>query len=54
MAARAAGMRTVITASLFTSHEDFSGADLILRNLATPWSSAEFNPYTSMMDQPWR
>ena len=52
MAARAVGMRTVITASLFTSHEDFSGADLILRNLATPWSSAEFNPYTSMMNQP--
>lgn len=52
MAARAVGMCTVITASLFTSHEDFSGADLILRNLAMPWSSAEFNPYTSMMNQP--
>ncbi|MBZ9993946.1 HAD-IA family hydrolase [Mesorhizobium sp. BH1-1-4] len=52
MAARGVGMRTVITASLFTSHEDFSGADLILRNLATPWSSAEFNPYTSMLNQP--
>ncbi|WP_084569616.1 HAD-IA family hydrolase [Mesorhizobium sp. LNHC229A00] len=52
MAARGVGMRTVITASLFTSHEDFSGADLILRNLAMPWSSVEFKPYTSILDQP--
>lgn len=51
-AARAAGMRVVITPSVFTCNEDFSGADLILRNLAAPWSSPEFKPYTSLMNQP--
>ncbi|MEQ8451545.1 MAG: HAD-IA family hydrolase [Nitratireductor sp.] len=52
LAARGASMRTVITPSQFTCHEDFSGADLILRNLAMPWSSPEFQPFTSLMDQP--
>ncbi|CDX14284.1 HAD-superfamily hydrolase, subfamily IA, variant 3 (fragment) [Mesorhizobium plurifarium] len=52
LAARAAGMRTVITPSQFTCHENFSGADLILRNLALPWSSPEFHPFTSLTDQP--
>lgn len=52
LAARGVGMRTVITPSQFTCHEDFSGADLILRNLAMPWSSPEFHPYTSLADQP--
>lgn len=52
LAARAAGMRTVVTPSLFTCHEDFGGADLILRNLALPWSSPEFEPYTSLMQLP--
>jgi len=51
-AARATGMRTVITPSLFSGHEDFTGADLILRNLALPWSSLEFRPLTSLIDQP--
>ncbi|AZO22714.1 MAG: HAD family hydrolase [Mesorhizobium sp.] len=52
LAASGSGMRTVITPSQFSCHEDFSGADLILRNLAMPWSSAEFRPYTSLMAQP--
>jgi HAD superfamily hydrolase (TIGR01509 family) len=52
LAARDAGMRTVITPSQFTCHEDFSGADLILRNLTMPWSSPEFHPFTSLMDLP--
>lgn len=52
MAARGAGMRTLITPSQFTCHEDFTGADLILRNLAMPWSSAEFQPFTSLTGQP--
>lgn len=52
IAARAVGMRTVITPSLYTSGDDFAGADLILRNLGQPWSSPEFNPYTSLINQP--
>jgi len=52
MAARAVGMRVIVTPSLFTSHEDFSGADLILRNLALPWSSPEFEPLTTWTSQP--
>lgn len=51
-AARAVGMRVLVTPSLFSCHENFEGADLILRNLAMPWSSPEFRPYTSLMDQP--
>ena len=51
-AARATGMRVLITPSLFSCHDNFEGADLILRNLTLPWSSLEFRPYTSLMDQP--
>ncbi len=43
VAARAAGMRTVITPSLFTCHEDFTGADIVLGSLAAPWPPAEFS-----------
>lgn len=52
LAARAAGMHVLVTPSLYTGNEDFNGAGLILRNLAMPWSSPEFSPYTSLMDQP--
>lgn len=52
LAARAAGLRTVVTPSTYSAGDDFSGADLIIRNLALPWSSAEFRPYTSLIDQP--
>jgi beta-phosphoglucomutase-like phosphatase (HAD superfamily) len=57
LASRAAGIRTVITPSIYTAGEDFAGADLIIRNLDQPWSSAEFRPYTTLLDQPscvWR
>lgn len=52
LAARAAGLRTVITPSIYSAGDDFTGADLIIRNLSLPWSSAEFRPHTSLIDQP--
>ena len=52
VAARAAGMRTVVTPSLYTCHEDFSDADLVIGDLSMPWSSPEFGPLTSLADQP--
>lgn len=52
LAARAAGMRVLVTPGLYGPGGDLGGADLILRNLAEPWSSAEFSPYTSLIDQP--
>lgn len=52
MAAVAAGMRTIVTPSIYTADDDFSGASLIIRNLSEPWSSAAFRPYTSLLDQP--
>jgi beta-phosphoglucomutase-like phosphatase (HAD superfamily) len=52
MAARAAGIRTVITPSIYSAGENFSGADLIIRNLEQPWSSVEFQPYTTLLDLP--
>lgn len=52
LAARAAGLRTVITPGVYTASDDFSGADLIIRNLSLPWSSQEFRPFTSLIDQP--
>ncbi|NOV20263.1 HAD family hydrolase [Ensifer adhaerens] len=38
-AALAAGVPTVVTPSLYTQTDDFSGATLILRDLATPYSA---------------
>jgi len=35
-AAKAAGLRVVITPSAYTAHEDFSGAELIVANLTDP------------------
>ena len=52
VAARAAGLYTIITPGIYTSEDDFDGADLIIRNLAAPWLSAEFLPYTSLAGQP--
>ena len=47
VAARAAGMHTVVTPSLYTCHEDFSDADLVIGDLSMPWSAPEFRPLTS-------
>lgn len=52
LASRAAGIRTVITPSTYSAGEDFAGADLIIRNLDQPWSSIEFQPYKTLLDQP--
>lgn len=52
LASQAVGMRTVITPSIYSAGEDFSGADLIIRNLAEPWSSLEFHPFTTLLNQP--
>ncbi|WP_054312393.1 HAD-IA family hydrolase [Mesorhizobium sp. 1M-11] len=41
LAARAAGLRTIVTPSIYTAGDNFGGALLVIRDLEAPWSSAE-------------
>lgn len=51
-AARAVDVPTVITPSIYTSEDDFSGADYIFRNLDEPYSILNFAPDFALQDLP--
>ncbi|CCF18389.1 Protein cbbY [Pseudorhizobium banfieldiae] len=52
LAARATGMRTVITPSIYSTGEDFTGADLIIPDLSHLKASSEQWPNSSLIDRP--
>jgi len=52
LAALAAGMRTVVTPSLYTANDDFTGASLIVTNLSELRSWSASRPETSTCLQP--
>lgn len=49
-ATSAAGIATVVTPSIYTAGDDFTGATVLLRNLDEPYSTALFKPRTSLSD----
>lgn len=52
LAAKSAGIPTLVTPSLYTQSDDFSGAALILRSLAEPYSSILYRPRTTLESVP--
>lgn len=49
-ATSAVGLVTVVTPSIYTADDDFTGATVLLRNLDEPFSTALFKPRTSLSD----
>jgi len=49
-ATSAVGLVTIVTPSIYTADDDFTGATVLLRNLDEPFSTALFKPRTSLSD----